>query len=71
MLSHNNFGLSFQLPSVKFIRCQTVLRSALNSSGDDAITKLWKSTNCGTSIQYDTYKNTKHVLKIVRADHAE
>ena len=26
---------------------------------------------CGTNIQYDTYKNTKHVLKIVRADHAE
>ena len=29
------------------------------------------SPNCGTNIQYDTYKNTKHVLKIVHADHAE
>ena len=71
VLSHNNFGLSFQLPSARFIQCQTVLRSALKSSQDDAITKLWKSTNCGTNIQYDTYKNTKHVLKTVRADHAE
>ena len=70
ILSHN-FGLSFQLPSVKFIQCQTVLRSALKSSEDDAITKVWKNTNCGTNIQYDTYKNTKHVLKIVLSDHAE
>ena len=32
ILSHHNFGLSFQLPSVKLIQCQTVLRSALKSS---------------------------------------
>ena len=50
---------------------QTVLRPALKSSEDDAVKKLWKSTNCGTNIQYDTYNNTKHVLKIVRADRAE
>ena len=70
-LSHKNFGLSLQLPSVKFIQCQTVLRSALKSSQDDTITRLWKNTNCGTNIQYDTYKNAKHVLKTIRADHAE
>jgi len=68
MLSHNNFGLSFQLPSVKFIQCQTVLRSALKSSEDEAIIKLWKSTNCGTNIQHDTYKN---VLKIVSGNYVE
>ena len=71
MLSHNNLGLSFQLLSFTFTQCQTVLRSALKSSEVAAIKNLWKSTNCGTNIQYDTYKNTKHVLKIVRADHAE
>ena len=70
-LSHNNCGLSYQLPSVKFMQCQTVLRSALKSSQDDAITKLWKNTNCGTNIQCDTYKNIKHVLKAVRPDQAE
>ena len=43
MLSHNSFGFSFQLPSVTFIQCQTVLRSALKSSEDAAITKLWKT----------------------------
>ena len=71
ILSHKNFGLSLQLPSVKFIQCQTVLRSALKSSQDDTITRLWKNTNCGPNIQYDTYKNAKHVLKTIRADHAE
>ena len=64
ILSYNNFGLSLQLPSVKFIQCQTLLRSALKSSQDDAITKLWKNTNCGANIQHDTCKNTKHVQKL-------
>ena len=27
--------------------------------------------NCGTHIQYDTYKNTKHIPKTVGADYAE
>ena len=49
----------------------TALCSALKSSEDNAITQPWKSTKCGTNIQYDTYKNTKHVLKSVRADHTE
>ena len=65
------FCLSLQLPSVKFIQCQTVLRSALKSPQDDTITRLWKNTNCGTNIQYDIYKNTKYVLKNVRAEQAE
>ena len=71
ILSHNNFGLLFQLPSVKCVQYQAVLRSDLKSSEDYAIAKLWKSTNCGTNVQYDTCQNIKHVLNIVRADHAE
>ena len=35
------------------------------------ITRLWKNTNCGTNIQYNTYKNTKHVLKTVHTDHTK
>ena len=57
--SHKTFGLSFQLASAKFQQCQTVLRSLLKSSQNEAITKLCKSTKCGTNNQYDTYKNTK------------
>ena len=53
VLSSTKFGLAFQLPSVKFQQCQTVLRSALKSSKDEAIVR---DTNCGTNIQYDIYK---------------
>ena len=56
ILSHKYLGLSLQLRPVKFQQCQTVLRSSLKSSQGDAIINLWKSTNCETSIQYDTVR---------------
>ena len=71
VLSTANFGLSFQLISVKSQQCQTILRSFLRSSKDDAIEHFWKVTNCGNNIQYDTYQNTKQVLKSIRDDHTE
>ena len=71
ILSSKKFGLAFQLPSVKFQQCQTVLRSSLKSSKDESIVKLWKNTNCGTNIQYDVYKNTKQILKSIRTEHTE
>ena len=39
-LPYNQFGLNLQLPSVKFLHCQTILRSCLRSSLNDAITSL-------------------------------
>ena len=66
ILPCNQFGLNLQLPSVKFIQCQTVLRNALRSSKSDNIKSLWKSTSCSMNVQYDSYKNTKQVLKAVR-----
>ena len=71
ILSSKTFGLVFQLPSVTFQQCQTVLRSSLNSSKDESIVKLWKTTNCGTNIQYDVYKNTKQILKSICTEHTE
>ena len=38
---------------------------------NDAIKSLWRSTNFGMNIQYDTYRNTKQVLKSVRQNHTE
>ena len=32
---------------------------------------LWKSTSCSLNIQYETYKNTKQVIKIVRQQHTD
>ena len=67
--SRNYFGQAFQLPSIKFLQCQTTLRSSLKSSCDETITKLWRNTNSGANIQYDIYSNTKQVLKSIRAEH--
>ena len=71
VLSSTNFGLAFQLPSVKFQQCQTVLRSSLKSSKDEAIVRVWKNTNCGANIQYNIYKNTKQVLKLIGTEHTK
>ena len=71
ILPCNQFGLNLQFSSVKFIQCQTVLRNALRSSKSDNIKSLWKSTRCSMNVQYDSYKNTKQVLKAVRQQHTE
>ena len=66
--SRNYFEQASQLPSIKFLQCQTTLRSSLKSSCDETITKLWRNTNSGANIQYDIYSNTKQVLKSIRAE---
>ena len=71
ILSKNKFGLNLQLPSVKFIQCQTVLRNALKSSPNENIRSLWANTSNGMNIQYDRYQNTKQVLKAIRNEHQE
>ena len=68
-LPYNQFGLNLQLPSVKFLQCQTVLRSCLRSSSNHVITSLWKSTSHSMNVQYDSYNGTKYALKIVRQEH--
>ena len=66
-LTRNKFGLNIYPPSVKFIQCQTVLRTALKMSPNEAINELWKSTSSSTNIQYDVYRSTKQVLKDFRS----
>ena len=71
ILPQSKFGLNFQLPSTKFLQCQNILRSVLKSSSSDTINSLWKSTSCGTNIQYDIYQNTKRVLKVVQQENTD
>ena len=66
-LSKSKFGLNLQLPSTKFLQCQTVLRNTLKSSPNDNIKSLWENTSSGSNIQYDIYQDTKQVLKAVRS----
>ena len=71
ILPQNQFGLNLQLPSVKFLQCQNVLRTSLKSLQNDAIISLRKNTSNSMNLQYDSYKNTKHVLQVVRLEHKE
>ena len=71
ILPYNKFGLNIQLPPTKFMQCQTVLRNALRTSPDKDIEALWTSTSSHTNIQYDTYRNTKDVLKAIHNDHED
>ena len=66
-LTRNKFGLSICPPTVKFIQCQTVLRTALKTSPNEAINELWKATSNSKNIQYDVYNSTKQVLKDFRS----
>ena len=52
-LHRTQYGLNLLLHSVKIQECQTVLRSTLKSSSNDAIKSLWKTTSFGMNIQYD------------------
>ena len=56
---------------VKSLKFQTVIRTPLKSSSNDAIKSPWRSTGFGMNIQYDTYRNTKQVLKAVRQNHTD
>ena len=67
---NNKFGLSIYPPSVKFIQCQSALRTALKSSPNESIKDLWKSTNNDTNIQKG-FKSTKEVLNDFRAGHED
>ena len=70
-LPSSKFGLAFQLPSVEFQQCQTVLRSSLKSSKDEAIVRVWRNTNCGANIQYDICMNTKQALKSIHNEYID
>ena len=70
-LSSDKFGLNICPPSVKFTECQTVLRIALKSSPNADIRNLWRDTSVGSNMQYDTYRNTKDVLKSFRCNQEE
>ena len=70
-LSSNKFGLNICPPSVKFTECQAILRIALKSSPNADITNLWRDTSVGSNLQYDTYRNTKDVLKSFRCNQEE
>ena len=69
IVSKSHYGLNLVPPSTKFIQCQTIIRNALKSSPNADIRSLWKDSNTSTNIQYDQYRNAKHVLKSIQTQH--
>ena len=70
-LSKSKFSLNVQLPSTKYVQCQVVLRNSLKSSTYQDIKDLWKCTSSNMNVHYDTYQNSRSVLKAFRASHEE
>ena len=62
-LTKTKFGLNIYHPPTKFVQCQIVAQNVLKSSPNQDIQILWKSTCISTNLQYDSYKDTKQVLK--------
>ena len=69
IVSKSYYGLNLFLPSTKFIQCQAIIRNALKSSPNADIRSLWQDSNTSTNIQYDQYRNAKHVLKSIQSEH--
>ena len=70
-LPSNKFGWNLCPPSVKVTECQTVLCIALKSSPNADNRNLWRDTSVGSKLQYNTYRNTKDVLKSSRCNQEE
>ena len=68
VIPYNKIDLNIQLPSTKFIQCQTVLRNALKTSSNKDIQALWKSTSSHTNVQYDTDRHTKDMFIAIQND---
>ena len=64
-LSKKQFGLNLQMPYIKFTQCQTVSCNILRSSPNVNVQALWKNSSTGSNLQYDIYRNTKEVLKVI------
>ena len=68
MLSKKQLGLNIIEPSTKFTQCQTVLRLKLKSSPNDDIKQIHQITSTGKNIQYDSFNNTREIVKEIRND---
>ena len=71
VLSKLKYGVSFILPSTKFMHCQVVARNALKLSPNPFINLLWSSSSVGCNIQFDQFRNTKQVLNAIQNDNED
>ena len=62
-LTYNKYGLNFHKLSIKFTQNQVTFRLCLRNSTNADIRRLFNDTSKDINVQYDTYKNTREVIK--------
>ena len=67
-LTYNKYGLNFHKLSIKFTQNQVTFRLCLRSSTNADIRRLFNDASKDINVQYDTYKNTREVIKNTRLE---
>ena len=62
-LTYKKYGLNFHKLSIKFTQNQVTFRLCLRNSTNADIRRLFNDTSKDINVQYDTYKNTREVIK--------
>ena len=70
-LPRSKFGLNIIPISTKFIQCQLTIRNCINNSSNEDLKFIHQETSQGKNVQYDTFKSTREVLKVMRKEKQE
>ena len=67
-LPKSKFGPNIVPISAKFIQCQLAIRNCINKSSNEDLIFIHQETSWGKNVQYDTFKSTREVLKVMRKE---
>ena len=70
-LPRSKFGLNIIPISTKFIQCQLTMRNCINNSSNEDLKFIHQETSQGKNVQYDMFKSTREVLKVMRKEKEE
>ena len=68
ILLYKKYGLNIHKLSTKFMQCQVTFRLCLRNSTNADIRRIYNKTSKDKNVQYDTYKNTRKVIKNIRLE---
>ena len=67
-LLYKKYGLNIHKLFTKFMQCQVTFRLCLRNSTNVDIRRIYNNTSKDKNVQYDTYKNTRKVIKNIRLE---
>ena len=70
-LPRSKFGLNIIPISTKFIQCQLTIRNCINNSSNEDLKFIHQEASQGKNVQYDMFKSTREVLKVMRKEKEE